>query len=166
MTTRQNTTPGHARLTDTYLRSKVMSATQEELRLMLIDGAIRFGAQGRDALARKDFENAFTAFSQCRDIILELLTTIRPDANPELAERVKALYAFMYKHLVEAVHEKDLTKIDRVIELLRYERETWILVMEQLAKERAGSAPATPAQPLPVGDTTTPPAAKPFVVAA
>ncbi|MBX3410054.1 MAG: flagellar export chaperone FliS [Phycisphaeraceae bacterium] len=165
MTHRQNSTPGHARLTDTYLRSKVMSATQEELRLMLIDGAIRFGAQGRDALARKDFENSFTAFSQCRDIILELLTTIRPDANPELAERVKALYAFMYKHLVEGVHEKDMHKIDRVIELLRYERETWVMVMEQLAAEKSGaskSAPS-PAQPTPANDPASP---KPFVAAA
>jgi len=129
-----------------YLRSKVMSASPQELRLMLLDGAIRFANQGREALATKNFEVSFNGFSSCREIIIELLTSIRANLNPELASRMKALYSFMYKHLVEGVHEKDFTKIDSVIELLTFERETWVMAVQKAADE-AGIPSAREAKP-------------------
>jgi flagellar protein FliS len=125
-----------------YLRQRVMSASPEELRLMLLEGAIKYATQGREGLARKDYEASFNGLSSCRDIVLELLTTIRVDPNPELASQLKGLYTFFYTSLVEAGHEKDLAKLDKVIELLQYERETWILLMQKLAEERtAGDQP-------------------------
>ncbi len=125
-----------------YLRTKVLSATPQELRLMLLDGAIRFGNQGREALERKDFEASFNGFSQCREIIIELMTSIRPDCDRDLSEKVRSLYGFMYKHLVDGVHDKDFTKIDEVLRLLAYERETWVLAMEKAASEKGVAAPA------------------------
>src|SRR5438034_2772077 len=89
-----------------YLRTKVMTASPEELRLMLLDGAIKFARQGREGLAAKDFEASYNGISQSRDIILELLTTIRPEYDPELCERVKAVYTFMYSEMVAASLEK------------------------------------------------------------
>jgi flagellar protein FliS len=142
--TTPTTTAPQARNANAYLRTRVLTASPEELRLMLLDGALKFANQGRDGLARKDFEASFNGFSQCREIIIELLTSIRSEPNPELAERVKSLYTFMYKHLVEGVHEKDLKKIDAVIELLGYERETWVLLMQKAAREKADEA--APAQ--------------------
>jgi len=137
-----------------YLRTRVLSASPEELRLMLLDGAIKFLRQGREAMTRKDFEGIFNGFSQAREIVFELLTTIREDVNPELAAQAKALYAFIYRSLVEAGHEKDLAKTDRVIELLEFERETWVMLMRKLAEERgtttsADVAPAAAPAPAP-----------------
>ncbi|MEI7658665.1 MAG: flagellar export chaperone FliS [Phycisphaerae bacterium] len=125
-----------------YLRTKVLSASPQELRLMLLDGAIKFGNQGREALVRKDFETSFNGFSQCREIIIELMTSIRPDCDRDLSEKVRSLYGFMYKHLVEGVHEKDFAKIDEVLRLLAYERETWVMAMEKVAADKATTAPA------------------------
>jgi len=131
-----------------YLRTRVLTATPEELRLMLLDGAIKFCRQGREALANKQWEAAHNGISQCRDIIFELLTTIRADVDPELANNAKALYSYMYRTLVEGKFEKDLGKIDSVIKLLEFERETWVMLMAKLAEER-GQRPAgaTPAKP-------------------
>lgn len=120
-----------------YLRTRVMSASPEELRLMLLDGAIKFARQGKDGIERKDFEASFNGVSQCRNIIFELLTTIRGDIAPELTDNVKALYTFLYTHLLDASIEKDANKVGEVIELLEYERETWVLLMQRLAEERA-----------------------------
>src|ERR1043165_7415674 len=78
------------------LPTRVLTASPEELRLLLLEGPIKFAHQGRRGLADKDYEASFTGISQCRDIVLELLTTIRPEYDPELAERVRALYTFMY----------------------------------------------------------------------
>lgn len=122
-----------------YLRTQVMSASQEELRLMLIDGAIKFTTMGRDGLESKDLEKSYEGFSQARAIVTELMTSVRTDVAPELCERVRSLYTFMYTELVSASLEKDVVRADRVIELLGYERETWVLLMEQLKVERASA---------------------------
>jgi flagellin-specific chaperone FliS len=79
--------------------------------------------------------------TQAREIVIELLSTIRSEPNPALAEQVKALYAFIYQQLVEGSFEKNTQKIDVAIERLEYERETWVLLMQQLADERAASNP-------------------------
>ena len=42
-----------------YLRTKVMTASPGELRLMLIDGAIRFSEQARTGLEANDFEAVY-----------------------------------------------------------------------------------------------------------
>jgi flagellar protein FliS len=130
-----------------YLRTRVLSATPEELRLMLLEGAIKYCRQGRAGLEKKDFEASYNGLSSCRNIVMELLTTIRSEPNPQLAESVKSLYTYMYTLLVEGGHEKDLTKLDTVIELLEYERETWVLLMQKIAEEKG----VRPAQPAPAG---------------
>ena len=125
-----------------YLRTKVMTASPEELRLMLLDGAIKFAHQARAGLLAKDHEAAYTGFDRCRAIILELMNSVRTEVNPELCQRVSSLYTFMYSELVTANLEKDASKLDRVIELLDFERQTWVMLMERLAEERAAAGSA------------------------
>lgn len=128
---------------------------------MLIDGAIKFTTQGRDGLASGDHEKSYEGFAQSRAIITELMTSMRTDVAPELCERVRSLYTFMYTELVSASMERDLPRADRVIELLTYERETWVLLMEQVKRERAaGQVPGQAAAPSPTAGTIqpTPPA--------
>lgn len=135
-----------------YLQSKVMSASPEELRLMLLDGSIRFAYQAKTGLENNDHEQIYLGFSQCRDIVLELLNTIKPEHAPEIAKRVTDLYNFMYSELVRCNSDKDIEGLSKVIELLEYERETWVMLMEQQAKESNASAavqsaPASAAMP-------------------
>ena len=132
-----------ARSANAYLTTRVLTATPEELRMMLLDGALKFARQGRDGLARRNYEQSFLGLSQCRDIVLELMSTIKDEPNPELAAQVRAVYAFLYQTLVQAGHDKDLPGIDKAIKLLEYERETWALLMQKLSEERqAEPAPA------------------------
>ncbi|MBL4591383.1 MAG: flagellar export chaperone FliS [Phycisphaerales bacterium] len=120
-----------------YLQSKVMSASPEELRLMLLDGAIRFAYQAQTGLEQGDHEQVYLGFSQCRDIVLELPNTIKPEHAPEIAQRVSELYAFMYTELIRCGNERDQTGLAKLISLLEYERETWALLMVQLVNEKA-----------------------------
>ena len=132
--------------TTAYLRSKVMTASPEELRLMLLDGALRFAHQARNGLETRNYEQSYMGFSQCRAIIMELMSSINEAAAPELADKVKGLYTFFFTELVNASFEKDIARLDKVIELLEFERETWVLLMNKLASERAGEK-ATAAAP-------------------
>jgi flagellar protein FliS len=118
----------------TYLRTQVLSAPPEKLRLMLLDGAVKFARQGREGLAARDYERMYNGVSQSRDIVVELMTTVRDDVAPDLAEKVKALYGFLFRELSEVSVHKDVSRLDKIIELLEYERETWVLLMEELTK--------------------------------
>jgi flagellar protein FliS len=119
-----------------YLRTKVMTASPAELRLMLIDGAIKFTRQGREGLAGRDFEACYSGFSQAKAILLELINCLRPEVDPDLCAKLSGLYTYMYRRLLDATLEKDSAIADEVIRLLEYERETWSMLMESLGSER------------------------------
>ncbi|MEM1329272.1 MAG: flagellar export chaperone FliS [Planctomycetota bacterium] len=120
-----------------YLRTKVLSARPEELRMMLLEGALKFARQGLDGLESKDFEQSFSGISQCRSIVVELMSNLRDDVAPEVCDRVRAVYTFLFNQLTEASLEKDAQKLEQAIELLEFERETWQMLIDDLAKERA-----------------------------
>jgi flagellar protein FliS len=120
-----------------YFRTKVMTASREELRLMLLEGSLRFMRGGRDALAKKNWEEVYSGFTQAKAIIMELINTIDRSANPELCDRLIGLYTYMYSRLTEGSLEKDLKKVDEVIGLMEFERDTWVMLMEKIAAERA-----------------------------
>lgn len=119
-----------------YLKTKVLTASREELRLMLIDGAIKFAYQALNGLDENDHEQVYMGFSQCRDIVLELLNTIKPEHAPEIARSMQELYTFMYGQLLKASINKDAGMLREVISLLEYDRETWVLTMTRLGEER------------------------------
>ncbi len=135
-----------------YLRTKVLTASPEELRLMLLDGALHFVTVGREGLAATDYEKVYEGFSQSKAIVMELITTLRPEHAPELCSRMSSLYTYIYRLLMEASFQRDDAKADEAQKLLEYERETWVLLMDRLAAERTsppnpGSAPTDRADP-------------------
>lgn len=123
-----------------------MSAAPEELRLMLLDGAMKFTLQAIEGLKQKNFEMSFNGFSQGRAIVLELATGIKEDADPELAERVRSIFLFIYRELMDASFAKDAAKAEKALELLTYERETWVMAMQRAAAERGQSVPGRSAE--------------------
>ena len=126
-----------------YLRTKVMTASSAELRLMLIDGAIRFAGQAREGLLANDHEKIYQGSTQCRAILTELITSLQPEVAPLLCERLAALYTFMYNEMVSAVSHRDPGGVDKVVELLAYERETWELAIARIAEEKDVPAKAS-----------------------
>lgn len=133
-----------------YLKARVMSASREELRLMLIEGAIRFARMAVDGLKANDYEVSFNGIHQCQAILLELTNSLRPEHAPKLCERLAALYTYMYRRLMDASTTRELEPAEEVVELLEYECESWKLLMAQLVQERQSAAhPETPGAPAP-----------------
>jgi flagellar protein FliS len=123
-----------------YLRTKVMTASPRELRLMLLDGAIKFLEQGRSGLEAGDYEASYNGISRCQNIVMELINALDPAQAPELCERLSGLYTFIYSRLVTACSERNIEICDEVLGLLRYERETWQMLMDTLSAENATGA--------------------------
>ena len=134
-----------------YLRMRVMTATPEQLQMMLYDGAIRFAEQGRAALEARDYEKSYTMISRVQKIIAEMSSSLKRDVHPELCDRLAALYTYAYKKLIEANVGHNVAALDEALELLRYQRETWSLLLEQLGKQKAASAATRLDLPTPDG---------------
>ncbi|HYE02406.1 MAG TPA: flagellar export chaperone FliS [Phycisphaerales bacterium] len=132
--------PTEAPPVNAYLRTKVLTASPQELRMLLLDGALKFARQGREGLAADNPEQSFLGFSQCRNILVELINSMRPDVNPELCGRVGSLYTYLYTRLLTANLERDTAAADEVIELLEYECQTWRMLCAQIETERSAAA--------------------------
>jgi flagellar protein FliS len=131
-----------------YFRTRVMTASPEELHLMLYDGAIKFCGQGREAIVAGRIEDSYSLLVKAQSIVLELLAGLKRDAAPELCGKQAALYNFIYRRLVEANLKKDADALDDAVRILTYCRETWVLVMQKLAEGRGGRLkPADTASP-------------------
>ena len=122
--------------TNSYLRDSVLTATPEQLQLMLYDGAIRFSHQGRDAIERKDYEASFEKLTRAQHIVQEMQSGLRHEVNPQLCERVASIYNFVYRKLVDASTGRDVGAIDDAVRILRIERDTWQILVDKVAKTR------------------------------
>src|SRR5262245_24566761 len=85
-----------------YLRTKVLTATPEQLQLMLYDGAIRFDEQAKAALVKNDFEQSYNSISRAQKIITELSCSLKHELAPELCGKLSSLYNFVYRKLMDA----------------------------------------------------------------
>lgn len=119
--------------TDAYLETQVLTASPQRLRLMLLDGSIRFADQTAQFWQEEKLDQGLESLIRCRDIIAELIAGIRPDASP-LAQKVLGLYVFLFKALTEAQLSRDRQKLAHVRRVLEAERDTWQQVCRQLAE--------------------------------
>ena len=122
-----------------YFRQQVLTASPEKLRLLLLEGCVRFMREGREAMGGKNWEGVYTNFTSARDILLELMNTLRHEVAPELCAQVSSVLTFVYNHLTEASFEKNVAKVDACIKIMDYERETWALLIDRVAEERAAN---------------------------
>lgn len=132
-----------------YLRDAVMTASPEQLQLMLYDGALRFARQGREATAAGNAQQAYEHLSRAQRIVLEMQQGLRHDVAPELCSRMAALYLYIYRLLVDGCVGRDVKPLDEAVELLAYERETWILLMERLCSAEPEARPVHPDESAP-----------------
>ncbi len=135
-----------------YFRNSVLTAKPEQLQLMLYDGAIRFGRQGREALLRKDFETACEKLIRVQKIIAEMQNGLRPEINAELCDQLARLYNFIYQRLVDANVQRDVVPLDEALRILEHQRETWRLLLARIGTI-SDDAPSHAVSPKPGNET-------------
>ena len=132
-----------------YLRMRVMTATPEQLQMMLYDGAVRFAEQAKAALLERNYEKSYTAISRVQKILTELSCTLKHDVHPELCGKLASLYSFAYRKLIEANVRHTVESVDEALNVLRFQRETWALLLEQLGKTKAAAVATRMDMPAP-----------------
>jgi len=127
-----------------YLEAKVLTASPEQLQLMLYDGAIRFCEQARLAIQKNKIEESFNLITKAEKIIMEMLNSLRDEFAPDTCANMRRLYVFCYDRLIEANLKKNPKPLDEALNVLRPMRETWILLIEKLKEEKTNPLPSTP----------------------
>ena len=107
-----------------YRESAVLTATPEQLVVMLYDGANRFLTQSAIAMRDGRAGLAGEKLRRAEAIIDELLATLDLSVG-EVAERLQALYLFFKEHLSVARLKQDASKVDEVARLMRELRGAW-----------------------------------------
>jgi flagellar protein FliS len=126
-----------AQVAQQYLKTRVLTASQEMLQLMLWDGAIRFAEQGREGIIKKEIEASHNALLKSQKIVMELRKGLKHDLDPDLCGKLDALYMFIYRRLVDANMKRDASAADDALQIMRHQRETWALLIDQLTKEKS-----------------------------
>jgi len=110
-----------------YRESAVLTATPEQLVVMLYDGANRFLTQSAIAMRDGRAGLAGEKLRRAEAIIDELLATLDISVG-EIAERLQALYLFFKEHLMSARLKQDAGKVDEVAHFMRELRASWAAV--------------------------------------
>src|SRR4051812_39710577 len=108
----------------TYRESSVLTASPEQLVVMLYDGANRFLRQAEAAMGEGAVAHTNDRLQRAEAILDELLTTLNHDAG-DIADRLQAIYVFCKRLLVEARIERDAHKVRVVAGLLGDLRGAW-----------------------------------------
>ncbi len=101
-----------------YLESKVLTASQPRLHLMLLDGALRFGQQAKQTWGNdEEYAETDQFLSRIMDIVEELTSSVSPGEG-EITKQLEEQYAFLYRELAACRINSDRQKFDECMKLL------------------------------------------------
>lgn len=126
-----------------YLDSKVQTASQPQLHMMLLDGAIRFGRQAQKAWTEDNESIAIDQIMVRMVDIVEAMVNGTSAGTEDSSKPLSEQYAFIYRELTACRLGRDLEKLGTCLQLLEYQRETWKLACKRLAEEVASSSKTT-----------------------
>ncbi|HEV59013.1 MAG TPA: flagellar export chaperone FliS [Phycisphaerales bacterium] len=111
--------------TAAYEETTVMTQDRGRLIVMLYEGAIKFLRQALAACEQGDYEKKGRLICRAQDIIFELNTVLDVEAGGDIAQNLRKLYNFMWRHLGQANAAHDTDKIREVIGLLETLNRGW-----------------------------------------
>ncbi len=114
-----------------YLESQILTASPEQLVVILYDGAIRFCRRAEDAFTQSRSDEAGELLIRAQRVVLELVCALRPESNPDIVKNLGGLYAFVYEQLVWANVERDVKRIRDAVSVLETLREGWSGAIEK-----------------------------------
>ena len=123
---------------EAYKRQQVLTATPEALTLMLYNGALRFMTEGREAIEKKDFEEANNSLQKAQNIITEFRVTLNMEY--EIAHQLLPLYNYVYDRLVEANMKSDVEQLDEAKNIITELRDAWAQAMKKARAEKGAAS--------------------------
>lgn len=108
---------------NSYANNAILTASPEELTLMLYNGAIKFCNKAIYAIEKGNIEDAHNFNIRVQDIIQEFQLTLKKEY--EVSKGLELMYEYMLARLLEANMNKDASILEEVNSYLRELRDTW-----------------------------------------
>ncbi len=113
-----------------YRTQQIMTASPEELTLMLYNGAIRFVSESIQSLEAGNLEKSHNANIRAQNIVREFMATL--DLRYDIAKNLLALYDYIEHCLIQGNTHKDKSQLEQARSMLQELRDAWIEAMKQV----------------------------------
>ena len=121
---------------DEYLVNRVLTASPEQLHLMIVDGCLRHCRAAEQAITDATYDAAHTSLDLARQHLSQLLAGLSPTADDEFLVNLRGLFKLAFRNLTLADLQHDVALVQTASKILSDYRQTWLLVMENLTENR------------------------------
>lgn len=120
-----------------YKQQQILTATPEQLILMLYNGCIKFINESAAAMNNNDVEKAHNACIRAQDIVAELVASLNMEYP--ISHELATLYEYVSHELITANLKKETEHLDNAKMVITNIREGWIEAMKTARAQ--GAAP-------------------------
>lgn len=125
----------NSQMANTYKNQQIMTASPEQLTLLLYNGALRFLNESISAMEQGDIQKSHNANMRVQDIVREFVLTL--DMSYEISKTWAQLYEYTEHCLIQGNIKKDVDQLQQAKNVLQELRDAWIGAMQQTHVARA-----------------------------
>ncbi len=112
-----------------------MTASREQILLMMFEAAIKFTKMAITAMDEKRIADRGTSILRAYDIVMELHTTLDHKVGGELAKQLEGLYLFMMDQYTKANIKSDVEPLKSNLKILENLYDGWKQAVEKIKKD-------------------------------
>lgn len=114
----------------TYRTTQITTASTGDLVVLLYDAAVQALILAEDALGAHAWSESTRQLVQAQKLVMELNNGLDLNRGGDLAVKLRGLYLYMYRTLVQASIDKDTAEVRRIRALLDQLRASWRAVVK------------------------------------
>jgi flagellar biosynthetic protein FliS len=130
----------YANPVDQFLVQRVMSATDEQVAAILLEGSQRYLGQAMKAIKQKDYRLQARSLSRVSEFIGEMEVRVNREAGTELVENLDKIYGWWSRELLDASGTRDCGRLELVFRQMGEMRASWEALHARKAQSGAGVA--------------------------
>lgn len=125
----------NSQMANAYKNQQIMTASPEQLTLLLYNGALRFLNESIMAMEQGDLQKSHNSNLRVQDIVREFMVTL--DMSYELSTTWAQLYEYTEHCLIQGNIKKDVEPLQNAKSILEEMRDAWAGAMKQTQVARA-----------------------------
>ena len=118
-----------------YKQAAVLTASREQILLMMYERAIKFTKIAISAMEEKRIADRGTNILRAYDIVMELHTTLDHKVGGDLAKQLENLYLFMLDQYTKANIKSDVGPLKSNLKILENLYDGWKQAVEKIKKD-------------------------------
>jgi flagellar protein FliS len=130
-----------------YRATKVQTAGNVDLVVMLYQGAVKFIRLGIDAIERSDNNASHENLVRAQDIIAELLGSLNREEGGQIASQLSGVYDYCFRRLIHANVKRDADAAREVLRIMRELGTAWQQIAAQQRQAHATGAASSMVRP-------------------